>query len=444
MLMPHFQGWMESYSINSSHRILCAISGGLDSMVMLHLFLACKIRVEVMHMNYQLRGEASDLDQALVEDICAKHKIKCHTRKVTKPSNCNTQEWARNARYGFIAELDKNHQYDFIATAHHKQDQLETILLSIFKGYSLQTIKPERNKFLRPLLSVDKQDIYLFASANEIEYRQDQSNFSNNYDRNYLRNEIIPSLRNRFDNFDKRVVKFAERQMDQNHLTDTLIDEKIDRFSTVEFNNLKDYQYQKIHLDILKENEGFAILSKYLKKQFGFNPFQTQSLITSQDPAAEIHSNLYTCLKSKTHLHIGLSQAEDEAINIQAEDLPFKNKNLVIQSTDILEKPQNGSLIVDFEILKFPITVRKVRKGDKFHAFGLRGKSTSLSKFLKDKGIPPLRRRHDYVLIDDSGKIIIPGIEIDYALKITNTSKTALIVALQDKTNLRFLDTNED
>ena len=437
MLLPHFQSWMIANRVKSGDRILCAVSGGIDSMVMLDLFRKTNISFDVMHMNYQLRAEASDLDQKLVENICAKHNIPCHSKRVRKPDNYNTQEWARDERYTYIAELDEKFQYQYIATAHHQQDQLETILLSIFKGYSLQTIKGIRNKLIRPLLDVGKEDILNYASANDIEYHHDQSNFSITYDRNFLRNELIPPLRNRFQNFDKRVLKFAERQTRKNNLLDQLIYKNIKVFSKLEFNNLRNYSFEKIDLKLLKEVEGKTCLHYYLEKTYGFNQSQLDDLLESNQASASILNQHFICKKESEHLLVGkVNAAQSSEIIIHKADLPFQFANLKLESRTTMLDPKKGKgLMVDFDQVNFPLKLRRLAESDKFQAFGLRGKSTSLSKFLKDKGISGIRRPHEYVLIDASDRIIVPGIEIDYGLKITNSSKTALIVDLQDKSS---------
>ena len=436
MLMPHFQSWKNSHDIQSVSRILCAVSGGIDSMVMLDLFIKAELGVEVVHINYQLRGEDSDLDQQLVENICKKHKINFHGKRVLKPENCNTQEWARDTRYAFINELDRKHRYDFIATAHHQQDQLETALLSIFKGYNLQTIKPIRGKLVRPLLDVNRADLLSYASANDIEYRHDQSNFSNDYDRNFIRNEVIPSLRNRFENFDKRVLKFAERQTQKNKLADQLISERLSQFATTEFNNLKNYSYLKIDLKILEDTNGKNLLQSHLKKEYGFNKMQLEDLLLSNQNAITIQNKNFICKKDLNHLLIGaLTSPMDTLMVIQKSQLPLSASSLKLIKGAISEFDSHSALKMDSEQVKFPLTLRKVRETDKFRAFGLKGKQTSLNKFLKDRGIDSLRRLHEYILVDDANHIIIPGMEIDYGLKLENHTKTCLFVDLEDKTS---------
>lgn len=167
-------------------------------MVLLQLFIQEQYSVEVVHINYNLRDEDSEKDQKLVEEICKLNSIPIHISTVNQPENTNLQAWAREERFRLFEQLKIKLNFDFVALGHHDEDQLETILLSIFKGYSLQNIHAIRNYFIRPLLGVDKTLINSYASANGIMFRLDKSNLHSKYDRNFLRNEIIPSLKIEF------------------------------------------------------------------------------------------------------------------------------------------------------------------------------------------------------------------------------------------------------
>jgi len=239
-------------------------------MVLLDLFMKAEFQFEVVHINYGLRDEDSIKDQKLVEKICRKNNIPTHIKKVDKPQNVNIQEWARDQRFSFFQDLKKNFNFNYVALAHHDEDQLETILLSIFKGYSLQTIEEKRAYIIRPLIGLDKEVINHYASANGIEYRIDKSNLSTSYDRNFLRNEIIPSLKNRIPNFKKRVLKFAERQKKDNELLDKLINQSVNDFVSKESNNIGSTYYQKINLNILQKENGQDILFRFLKTNYLF------------------------------------------------------------------------------------------------------------------------------------------------------------------------------
>uniref|UniRef100_UPI0025BCA8E4 tRNA lysidine(34) synthetase TilS n=1 Tax=Chryseobacterium sp. TaxID=1871047 RepID=UPI0025BCA8E4 len=189
-----------------SHTYLLAVSGGADSMVLLNLFHSFfssqedKSLFHVAHINYKLRGEDSDSDQRVVQDFCNQHSIPFHLYEVSErdktPEN-SIQLWARDLRYSFFNKIRNQENLDFLVTAHHLNDQLETFLINLSKASGikgLSGIPANENQILRPLLSFSKEDIYEFAEKSNIQFREDISNKKNDYLRNKIRNKIVPLL----------------------------------------------------------------------------------------------------------------------------------------------------------------------------------------------------------------------------------------------------------
>ena len=193
---------------------LLAVSGGADSMILTSLFLDFRDNIknsetefQVAHINYKLRGEDSDLDQKVVQDFCEKNHIKFHLYEVSekdkKPEH-SIQLWARELRYKFFKEIQEKEQLEFLVTAHHLNDQLETFIIILSKAAGingLSGIPANDNNILRPLLHFSKQEIYQFAEENNIEFREDLSNKKSDYLRNKIRNEIVPKLLETNDHF---------------------------------------------------------------------------------------------------------------------------------------------------------------------------------------------------------------------------------------------------
>lgn len=436
MLPNYFHNWLIKKHIDKSHKVLCAVSGGIDSMVLLDLFMQAEFQFEVVHINYGLRDEDSIQDQKLVEEICKKNDIPIHIIKVDKPQNVNVQEWARDQRFSFFQDLKKKFNFNYVALAHHDEDQLETILLSMFKGYSLQTIEDKRDYFIRPLIGLDKELINQYAPANGIEYRLDKSNLSSSYDRNFLRNEIIPSLKNRIPNFKKRVLKFAERQKKDNQLLDKLINQSVNDFVSKESNNIGSSYYQKINLEILQIDNGKDILFKFLKNNYQFNEDQIHNLFNSKKPEAEILTDKFVAQKNLKYLYLTLLDQVDYHATINQTDLPFIKNKLYLDLKENHEIDMNNSfLAVDYDKLQFPLSLRKAINSEDFHAFGLKGAKTELGKFMKKSRKPRYFRSLDYILIDAKKRIIIPGLEIDHRLCVDNNTKSCLIIDFKDKTD---------
>lgn len=194
-------------------RFLLAVSGGADSMVLSQLFKNSDFYFEVAHINYHLRGEDSVKDQNLVEEFCTKNNIRLHLFEVSQKeemSGASIQIWARNLRYHYFFTILKDFHLDFLVTGHHLNDELETFFINLSRGSGIKGlcgIPANDNSILRPLLRFSKEDIYDFASANNVEFREDLTNKKNDYLRNKIRNTLVPQILEVFpdflDNFDK-------------------------------------------------------------------------------------------------------------------------------------------------------------------------------------------------------------------------------------------------
>ena len=190
-----------------SKRFLLAVSGGADSAVLSHLFRVSGFEFQIAHVNYHFRGEDSNLDQKVVEDFCKKNNIKFHLKDVSEEEKSqmkSLQNWAREVRYDFFFKLLEKENLDFIVTAHHLNDELETFIINLSRGSGikgLSGIPKNENRILRPFLTFSKSDIYAFAEENNIDFREDKSNQKDDYLRNKIRNKIVPKITEIFPNF---------------------------------------------------------------------------------------------------------------------------------------------------------------------------------------------------------------------------------------------------
>ena len=190
-----------------SKRFLLAVSGGADSAVLSHLFRVSGFEFQIAHVNYHFRGEDSNLDQKVVEDFCKKNNIKFHLKDVSEKEKSqmkSLQNWAREIRYNFFFNLLEKENLDFIITAHHLNDELETFIINLSRGSGikgLSGIPKNENRILRPFLTFSKSEIYAFAEENNIDFREDKSNQKDDYLRNKIRNQIVPKMVEVFPNF---------------------------------------------------------------------------------------------------------------------------------------------------------------------------------------------------------------------------------------------------
>lgn len=262
-------------------KFLLAVSGGADSMVILKMFQVRNLKFEVAHINYKLRGEDSDLDQKTIEDFCEKNNIKLHIYEVSedeKPQN-SIQLWARNLRYEFFFKILKEENLDFIVTAHHLNDDMETFFINLSRGSGirgLSGIPQNENQILRPLFSFTKEEIYDFAKENSVEFREDLSNQKNDYLRNSFRNKIIPEIKAAAPNFERGFQDSLNYLKNANHF---ILNEIEKAFVSI----LIKKNDEEIVLD--KEKllalDGFLIQEIILK--FGFRGEEIQKIISAEN-----------------------------------------------------------------------------------------------------------------------------------------------------------------
>lgn len=191
----------------STKTFLLAVSGGADSMVLSSLFKMSNLKFEIAHINYHFRGEDSNLDQKIVENFCTTNQIKFHLKDITeeeKSKMTSLQNWARKIRYDYFFRILEEENLDYIVTAHHLNDELETFFINLSRGSGikgLSGIPKNENRILRPLLKFTKNEIYAFAKENSIDFREDKSNEKDDYLRNKIRNQLTPKIVEIFPNF---------------------------------------------------------------------------------------------------------------------------------------------------------------------------------------------------------------------------------------------------
>ncbi len=187
----------------SGDKILLAVSGGMDSCVMSDLFKKSEYNFGMAHCNFQLRADESDKDEKFVKELAARYGVGFHiqrfeTKKYKQQNKLSLEEAARNLRYNWLYEIKNLFGYHYIATAHHLNDSIETVLLNIIRGTGLSGLKGipvKKDVIVRPLLFANKEEVEIYAKENNISYRNDSSNWKNDFNRNKIRNKIFPVLK---------------------------------------------------------------------------------------------------------------------------------------------------------------------------------------------------------------------------------------------------------
>ena len=287
------------------YNFLVAVSGGLDSMVLANLFIQNNLNFSIAHCNFGLRAKESNADQEFILSWSRKNKIKCYSSKFSTTAFCekskvSIQEGARNLRYNWFNELKVIHKFDYIVTAHHLDDQLETYLINSMRGTGLKGLLgiPEiTSNLFRPLLQILKDEILVYAEINKIDFREDSSNLKNDYYRNMIRNSIIPEFK-KFD--DNVMLKFKTTV--NNLISTKIFVETIINKTKVKFFKI-DNDKVKVKIDDLLNLEPLEFYIHHLFIDYDFN-FKEIIKIFNSDSGKFITSKTHRLTKNKNLLII--------------------------------------------------------------------------------------------------------------------------------------------
>ena len=397
------------------HTYLIAVSGGADSMVLASLFQDLrehiqdkKFNIQIAHVNYKLRGEDSDLDQKIVQNFCEKNHIKFHLYEVSgkdnKPEN-SIQLWARELRYNFFKKIQEQEKLDFLVTAHHLNDQLETFIINLSKAAGingLSGIPSSNNNILRPLLSFSKNEIYQFAELNSIEFREDLSNKKSDYLRNKIRHEVIPRLLETNDHF---LENFKKSSSYLNHAKDFVqkqiceIENKLTQFN---------HRYKILSKEKLDQESDFVKFE--ILKKYGFNQTEEIPKIFKAENNSSFFSKEYQLIVTRNELiftNRNDLQISDEEIPL-IDHFDFSDNQININLQDIKAIDEiNKSLSWDFdaEKLQFPLYLRRQKDGDEFYPLGFSGKK-KVSKFFRDEKLSILAKQKIWILTDNNDSVL--------------------------------------
>lgn len=419
-----------------SDKILLAVSGGKDSMAMLQLFIDAKLNFGVAHCNFNLRGAESDADEQLVMSVCEKHNIPFYqnsfdTKNYAEQNGVSIQMAARDLRYHWFNELSIENEYQYIATAHHKNDVAETMLINLAKGTGLSGlhgISKKAGKIIRPLLGFTREEIEEYVQENKVEYRDDKSNADNKYTRNSVRLDVIPLLEKINPNLIESLNQTA------NYLNDVelILQEKIEE----EFRKCTEQKNGRT-LFAIKKLQRLTPLSTYLYyflKNYGFNATDISDIMDSLDEQSGKQ------FLSKTHQLV-----KDRGCLILQEIRNNINEQLTINSIKELEiklfwkveqhvssiqfkiKKDTKYAYLDADKIEFPLIVKNWQEGDAFQPLGMKGKK-KLSDFFIDNKVDVFTKQQIKILTQNNQIVWVVGFRIDETFKVTPNTKNILII----------------
>lgn len=422
-LQIHLQ---HNFPLLNGKKLLLATSGGIDSMVLLHLFQRTTYQIAIAHCNFQLRGIESFEDQKFVEDAAVSHQFPIYTKEFDTKSfaedfKVSIQVAARELRYNWFYELLESENSDFILTAHHADDNLETFLINLSRGSGLDGLTgiPQQNdKVIRPLLIFNRQEIEEYAKENSLQWREDSSNASDKYLRNAIRHDLVPILKKINPNF------LAAFQKTQSFLQQS--QEMVEDASEMIFQHVANEIGSEIHFDLEKLMQ-LPNYSSYLYlwlKEFGFSDWDVISDLVESQSGKQVFSKQYRLLKNRDTLILSpLEEISNEEYFIDKNQKEVKIPlNLSFCKVTDIFASSNSSIFVDENKLKFPLQIRKWKKGDLFHPFGMNGKSKKVSKFFKDEKLSLIEKEKMWLLCSDNQIVWIIGARADERFKIETTT----------------------
>ena len=429
----------ESFSFLKNKKLLIGASGGLDSTVCINLFHKLNYSISVAHCNFNLREKDSDLDEIFVRQLTEKLRIPFYSKKFNTKSYCienktSTQIAARELRYHWFDELLKNREIDYLITAHHLDDSLETFLINLSRGTGLDGLTgiPAINgNIIRPLLPFTRVELERYAEKRKLSWREDLSNEELKYTRNKVRHKIIPVLKQLNPNLMMSFAKTTEHLNGSKHVVEDRI-KSIEKDVWSTDRNLKKLNIEKIINLSKPKSYLFELLKKY-----GFTEWDNVYDLLNAQSGKTIQSNSHQLLKDRKYLILSELpyEEENELIIIKKSEQNIKTKNLRLNISITREKSfDSGSkdtISVDKNLLNFPLIVRRWEKGDYFYPIGMQGKK-KLSKYFKDEKISVLEKKNIWLLCTNDNDIVwVIGRRLDDRFKITE--KTIEILKIENE-----------
>ncbi len=439
-MQNHFEKFVgEQKLFEPGDKILLAVSGGLDSMVMLRLFLDCKANIAVAHCNFMLRGKESDADERLVELFCKKksipfYSIKFDTKKYASENQVSIQMAARNLRYDWFEKLRKKINAKYISTAHHKTDVVETMLINLLRGTGisgLHGIYPKKNKLIRPLLFSTRSELEQFATVAKINFREDQSNASTDYVRNQIRHWVLPQLAKINPEFEQQFYTSSQNINQSEILQRQLLQEKQNslqqltktdvRFSLVKLKKLNPlpaylYEFLKCY------NYTATVCNEISDAINGISGkiFFSSSHRLLVDREELIVSKIETKIKGEQYQINKHDKVVEQPIRLSIKTVQNNPKFILNNNKSIAQ--------IDLDKIEFPLVLRKWKSGDKFYPLGMKG-SKKLSDFFIDSKLSIFEKEKIWLLCSGSKIVWIVNHRLDNRFKINSTTQKIIEVA---------------
>ena len=452
-LVSKFEYYIKTENLfHAKDRLLLAVSGGVDSVVLCELCHKAGYHFAIAHCNFKLRGEESDGDEQFVTALAKKYDSaffvkQFDTEKYATENKTSIQVAARELRYHWFTEL-LNTVNTFshgaqkapfsglgtVLTAHHADDNIETILMNFFKGSGINGLKgilPKHNNLIRPLLFATKEELLQYAYENNLAYREDSSNNSDKYTRNYFRNQLIPGLQKVFPKVKENLLDNANRFRQINIIYNHAMEQIKKKLITV--------QAKEIQLPVLKLLKTAALPTVLYEiiKEYGFTAHQTSEVqkLLGSDSGKYVNSLTHRILRNRKWLVISaLNEAGAGTYLIEEGDgeIVFPQGKLSIAKNNFPAAiiKENLTAQLDARDIQFPLLLRKWKTGDYFYPLGM-PKKKKLSRFFIDQKMSLIEKENAWVIESNKKIIWVVGKRIDNRFKIIPSTSAMLSFSLR-------------
>jgi len=429
----------EEKLFHSSQRILLAVSGGADSMLMLHLFTHAGFSVAVAHCNFGLRGIESDGDEQFVSEYCDKYNLAFYvkhfkTQDYAEEKGISIEMAARDLRYEWFNSLLDQHKYDFLATAHHQDDVIETFLINLSRGSGikgLSGIQSKAGKIIRPMLFTNRAEILGFCKRMSIAFRTDSTNEQTIYKRNLIRHEVIPLLEQVNPAFRRNALKtiFALNETGQ------LFQQRMSEIRATVYSD--DEMGAMIHIEKLLAFSPLKTILFELIREFGFQPEQVDDIVDSltKESGRKFYTEDYRLIKDRDYLLIAPNPSSQEKLFYIEEDCTRINFPICLsierieRTSDFRYSTNPNVADLDLDKLEFPLILRRWQEGEYFQPLGMTGLK-KLSDFFIDEKYSIPEKENAWILASGNRPVWIVGKRLDDRVKITAQARRILRIRL--------------
>jgi tRNA(Ile)-lysidine synthase len=434
MLSSFQQHLQTQFPFLAQAKLVVACSGGLDSVVLLRLCKSANLDIAVAHCNFQLRGLESIQDQQFVQELCIDLQLPFHTthfdtKAYAQAAKCSTQMAARDLRYDWFAELAQEFHYDYILTAHHADDALETFLINLSRGTGLDGlvgIPSVNEKIVRPLLVFSREQLATYAQQMNYHWREDSSNASDVYLRNAIRHQIVPQL---------KVVQphFLQSFLDsQSHLKESqsLAQDALDIAYAYVVTELPDRL--QINLEKLLEYAHYRAYLYGWLQDYGFTAWEDIYDLVNAQSGKKMLSPNFTLLKDRTTflLYANETLATSDTYLIPENSEEITTPICLQFSNETTAKHKSKSVIfVDADALQFPLVLRRWKTADVLYPAGMKGQSKKMSKFFKDEKWAQLDKEKAWLLCSKDQLIWVVGHRQDERFLPTHQTKNTIQIS---------------